>query len=119
PARRPLDRSADPRDPRPSQAEARCEVRHRALRVRLYDVGPALGSRRRRQPALLRVERGGPDTRARLAAATVRALEVLLEVCKVVARARVHGTQPARLLGATWLSRRSRPLERNKVLVAA
>jgi hypothetical protein len=100
-------------------SQARGEVRNGALRLRLHDLGSAQRSGRRRKPALLRLERGGPHPGPRLAPSPVRALQVLLEVCKVVARARVHGTQPARFLGATWLSRRSRPLERDKVLVTA
>src|ERR671936_835296 len=113
-----MDWRPDPRDPRPRPARAPGEVRDGALRVRLHDLAAALCPGWRGQPALLCLERRGPDTGPRLAAAPFRALEVLLEVSEVVARARVHGTQPARFLGATWLPRRSRPLEGNKVLVA-
>src|SRR2546426_5646731 len=118
PAGRPLDGRSGPRDPRSGQAQARGEIRDGALRVRVHDLGAAQRAGRRGQASLLRAERRGPDPRAWLAAAPVRAFEILLEVGQVAARARVHGTQPARFLGATRLSRRSRPLERNEVLVA-
>src|SRR5437016_13729071 len=114
-----MDGRADPRDPGSGQAAGLGEIRDGALRVRLHDVRASVRARRAGQPAVLRLEWRGPHARARLAAASFRALEVLLEIGEVVARAGVHGTQPARVLGATWLPRRSRPLERNEVLVAA
>ncbi len=49
----------------------------------------------------------------------VRAFEVLLEVGQVASRARVHGTQPAGILGAAWVPRRSRSMEGDTLLVAA
>src|SRR6266550_955011 len=118
PAGRSMDRGAHPRDPGSRAAKTRSEVRDGPLRIRLHHVGSAERARRRRQPPLLRVEWRRFDAGPRMAAAAVRALEIFLEVCEVVARARVHGAQPARFLGATRLSRRRRPLERNKVLVA-
>src|ERR1700736_3479307 len=100
-----MDRRADPRDPRSGQAQTRGEVLHGPLRVRLHDLGSTFRSGRRAEPAVLRVEWPGPDAGPRMAPAAFRTLEVLLEVGEVVGRARVHGTQPARFLGAARVSR--------------
>src|ERR1700730_8730733 len=100
-----MDRRAHPRDPRTRQAQTRSQVRNGPLRVRVHDVGSTFRSRRRAEPAVLRVERPGPYAGPRMAPTAFRTLEVLLEVGEVVARARVHGTQPARFLGAARISR--------------
>src|ERR1700682_106454 len=113
-----MDWRADTRDPGSRQAETRSQIRHRALGVRLHDVRAAQRAGGGGRPPVLRVERPGSHSRSWLAPSVVRALEILLEVGQVAPRARVHGSQPARFLGATWVSRRSRPLERNPVLVA-
>src|ERR1700692_3389902 len=113
-----MDGGAHSGDPGSRQAEAGGEVRERPLRVRLYDVGSAERVELCGQPLVLCVAGRGPDPGARLAVALVRALEIFLEIGQMAARARVHGSQPARFLGAAWISRRGRPPEGNKVLVA-
>src|SRR6266576_720412 len=113
-----MDGSADSRDPGSRQAKTSGEIRQRALRVRVQDVGAVICSGERREPSVLCVEWFGPHAGTWVAAALVRALEIFLEVGQVAARARVHGTQPAWFLGAAWVSRRGRPLERDEVLVA-
>src|SRR5712692_10440693 len=113
-----MDGRADLRDPRSRQAQARGEVRERPQRVRVHDLGAAGRAGGRGQPVVLRLEWERPDARAWLASAPVRPVQVLLEVGEVVARSRVHGTQPTWILGAAWVSRRSRPMEGDPVLVA-
>src|ERR1700737_2767800 len=100
-----MEGRAHPRDPRTRQAQTRSQVCNGPLRVRVYDLGSTFRSERRAEPAVLRVEWPGPDAGPRVAPAAFRTLEVLLEVGEVVARARVHGTQPARFLGAARVSR--------------
>src|SRR5258708_15884811 len=112
-----MDGGANSGDPRPREAAAVSQVCQRTLRIRVHDLDSAERAGLPGQPPVLRVAGRRPDAGARLAAAVVRAVEILLEVGQVAARARVHGSQPTWFLGAAWVSRRSRPLEGDTVLV--
>src|SRR5881396_2238588 len=62
PARRHVDGRADQGDPRAGEAQARGQVCDGPLRVRLHDLDSARRARLRGEPALLRLERAGPDS---------------------------------------------------------